>query len=91
MKHIMSGLTLLFLSVLLIGCSSSKPQIIRVPYERTTIEKVQAPENLLEECPEPMLDSLRTNKDIEAALGEAVVSLRACNEDKQAIKDWQAE
>lgn len=64
---------------------------MRVPFETTVIEKVKAPENLLERCPEPALDSLHTNKDIEGALGEAIVSLKACNKDKEDIREWEAE
>ncbi len=91
MNHTMSGLSLLFLLVLLQGCSSSGPEIIRVPYERTVVEKVQAPEALLEACPVPDLVALDTNKDIETALGEAIVSLGTCNEDKERIREWQGE
>lgn len=90
-NRIMSGLTLFFLLVLLQGCSSSAPEIIRVPYERTVVEKVQAPEALLEPCLVPDLVALETNKDLETALGEAIVSLETCNKDKERIKDWQAE
>ena len=91
MNHIKSGLILLSLLVSLQGCSSSGPEIIRVPYERTVVEKVQAPEALLEACPVPDLVALDTNKDLETALGEAVVSLQTCNEDKESIRIWQGE
>ena len=91
MNRTMRGLTLLFLLVLLQGCSSSGPEIIRVPYERTVVEKVQAPEALLEACPVPDLVTLNTNKDLETALGEAIISLETCNEDKERIKIWQGE
>ncbi len=91
MNHITSGLILLFLLVLLQGCSSSGPEIIRVPFETTVVEKVQAPEALLEACPIPDLAALDTNKDLETALGEAVVSLDSCNEDKESIRIWQRE
>lgn len=89
MKHTLTGVTLLFLMALLQGCSSSKPQIIRVPFERTVVEKVQAPANLLEPCAVPTLDTLKTNKDLETALGEAIISLASCNEDKEGIRIWQ--
>jgi len=91
MNHTMRGLTLLFLLVLLQGCSSSAPEIIRVPYERTIVEKVYAPEALLEPCAVPDLVALETNKDIETALGEAIVSLETCNKDKERIREWEAE
>jgi len=87
----MSGLTLFFLLVLLQGCSSSEPQIIRVPYEKTVVEKVYAPEALLEPCYIPDLVAVETNKDLETVAGEAIVSLEACNEDKEAIREWEAE
>ncbi len=90
-NHTMSGLILFFLLVSLQGCSSSAPEIIRVPYERTVVEKVQAPEALLEACPVPDLVALDTNKDLETALGEAIISLGTCNEDKERIRIWQAE
>ena len=89
MKTMLSGVALCFLLVLLTGCSSSEPQIIRVPYERTIVEKVQAPDALLEACPIPDLVALETNKDLETALGEAVISLESCNEDKERIRIWQ--
>ena len=91
MKTMLSGVALCFLLVSLTGCSSSEPQIIRVPYERTVVEKVHAPEALLEPCVVPDLVALETNKDLETALGEAVVSLETCNEDKERIREWGAE
>ena len=91
MNRTMSGLTLLFLLVLLQGCSSSGPEIIRVPYEKTVVEKVYAPEALLEACSVPDLVALDTNKALETALGEAIVSLETCNEDKKRIQEWQGE
>ncbi len=90
-NHITSGLILFSLLVLLQGCSSSAPEIIRVPYERTVVEKVRAPEALLEACHVPDLVTLETNKDLETALGEAIISLESCNEDKEAIREWEAE
>ncbi len=91
MKHTMRGLTLLSLLGFAIGCSSSGPEIIRVPFERTVIEKVQTPDALLEACTVPDLATLQTNKDLETALGEAIVSLDSCNEDKEGIRIWQGE
>ena len=91
MKHTLIGAGLFSLLVLLTGCSSSGPEIIRVPFERTVIEKVQTPDALLEACPVPDLATLKTNKDLETALGEAIVSLGSCNEDKEGIRIWQGE
>ena len=91
MNHITRGLILLFLLGFAIGCSSSGPEIIRVPFERTVIEKVQAPATLLEACSVPDLATLETNKALETALGEAIVSLDSCNEDKEGIRIWQGE
>lgn len=62
---------------------------MRIPVTTTAIEKITTPEGLLEPCPEPNLDSLETNGDIEQALGEAILSLEACNTDKAAIRAWQ--
>ncbi len=91
MNHTMRGLILLSLLGFAIGCSSSGPQLIRVPFERTVVEKIQTPEALLETCPVPDLAALETNKDLETALGEAIVSLDSCNEDKEGIRIWQGE
>jgi len=63
--------------------------VIRVPYEKTVIERVQAPADLLEDCQDVDTDHLETNSDLERALGEAVVSLDACTEDKRRLRDWQ--
>jgi hypothetical protein len=65
------------------------PDPIRIPYETIVIEKVQTPAGLLRECPRPSLVSLETNGDLEAALGEALISLSACNTDKERIRAWQ--
>lgn len=70
------------------ACETS-PELIRVPYETIVIEKVRVPEELLRECFEPDLDSLETNGDLEEALGEAVISLQTCSEDKVQIREWQ--
>ena len=62
---------------------------MRIPVTTTVIEKITTPEALLELCPEPNLDNLETNGDIEQALGESIVSLEACNTDKERIRAWQ--
>ena len=91
MKNTLHGVVLLSLMALLIGCETSETQIIRVPVETTVIEKVQVPAELVQRCPEPDLDSLTTTGDIEDALGEAIVSLQTCNQDKERIAAWQEE
>ena len=89
MKLMLYGVTAISLLALLIGCGTSQPQIIRVPFERTVIEKVRTPEELLRQSRTPDLDSLKTNGDLETRLGEALISLETCNKDKARIKEWQ--
>ena len=91
MKNMLPGAILLCLMALLLGCKDSGPQIIRVPFETTVIEKVKVPAELTQKCVEPDLDSLETTGDIEDALGEAIISLEACNKDKARIEEWQGE
>jgi hypothetical protein len=74
---------------LLTGCGNSSPQIIRVPVEKIVVEKVQAPEELLEPCLEPDLDSLETTGDLERVAAEAIVALVFCNKDKERLRKWQ--
>lgn len=80
---------ILCLTAWLTGCGTSEPQVIRVPVEKLVVEKVQAPDELLADCPEPNLDTLETNRDLELALGEAIVSLQDCNADKAQLREWQ--
>lgn len=61
-----------------------------MPFETIVIEKVQAPDELLRQCRTPDLEVLETTGDLEQALGEAVVSLQTCNQDKERIKEWMA-
>ena len=74
---------------LLTGCGTSEPTVIRVPVEKLVVEKVQAPDELLEDCPEPNLDTLDTTGDLERALGEAIIYLQDCNQDKAQLREWQ--
>jgi hypothetical protein len=75
--------------VLLTACGRSAPEVLRIPVTKTVIEKVKTPDELLNECAQPNLDNLETTGDIEAALGEAIIALDSCSEDKKAIKEWQ--
>lgn len=77
--------------MLLTACGASAPEVIRIPYEKIVIEKVKTPEALLVPCVRPNLDRLETTGDLEQALGEAIVSIEACNGDKERIKAWQDE
>lgn len=63
--------------------------MIRVPYEKTVIEKVKVPAELLVACWEPNLDALEVTGDLERVAGLAVASLAACNGDKADIREWQ--
>ena len=88
-KLILHGVTLLFLMALLTACGRSTPEVIRIPVTKTVIEKIETPAELLRECRRPYMDPLETNGDIERALGEAILALDLCNEDKKKIKEWQ--
>ena len=88
-QNIKSGATLLFLMVLLSACASKPPEVIRVPYETTVVEKIRAPAALLEPCRQPDLDPLETTRDLERVAGEAIASLASCNQDKERIRLWQ--
>jgi len=90
-KNTLHGVMCLCLLVLLNACGSSTPQVIRIPVTKTVIEKVTTPHELLRDCPEPNLDTLETNQDIERALGEAIVALDVCTDDKRKIRSWQEE
>lgn len=76
---------------LLTGCGHSSPEIIRIPIEKTVIEKVRVPEALLRDCGTPDLDSLYTTGDLEREFGKALVALETCNQDKERIRSWQQE
>lgn len=89
MKHMLLGVTLLFLLVLLIGCATPKPDVIRIPFETIVIEKVRVPDELLRQCRSPNLDSIETTGDIEGVAIEALASLETCNQDKERIRAWQ--
>ena len=91
MKRTLLGVMLLYLMVSLTGCGTQPPQVIRVPFETTVIEKVKVPDELLRQCRSPNLDSLDTTGDIEDVAIEALASLATCNEDKERIRDWQEE
>ena len=89
MKRTLSGVGLLCLVVLLTGCATRKPEVMRIPVTTTVIEKITTPAALLEPCPEPDLDYLETTGDIESVAIKALASLTACNEDKEKIRAWQ--
>ncbi len=65
--------------------------MIKIPIQKTIIEKVVVPAELLEPCREPDLDSLETTRDLERVAGEAIASLSSCNQDKADIREWQEE
>ena len=89
MKNTLLGVGLLCLTMSLTGCATPPPEVIRVPFEKTVIEKQRLPDELLRECPEPNLDAVETNKDLEAVAIEALASLSTCNEDKARAREWQ--
>lgn len=89
MKRMLLGVILPCLVVLLAGCATRSPEVIRIPYPVTVIEKVQVPEELLRRCRSPNLDALDTTGDIESVAIGALASLATCNEDKERIRTWQ--
>lgn len=70
------GLTSLFL----VGCST--PSVDRVVYQ-----KEYPPASLLLPCPKPIVEVL-TNGDLATLSVELGQALDACNDDKQALRDW---
>lgn len=89
MKNIKNGLILLCLLVLVSACATKPPQVIRVPFKETVIEKVQVPAELLEPCKRADLDTLETTGDLERVALEAITYLEACDQDKTRIREWQ--
>jgi hypothetical protein len=76
--------------VLLTGCGK-RLEVKPIVTTRTVVEKVQVPEQLLDECEVPQLDDVETTGDLERVAIDAIVSLTFCNEDKAAIREWQSE
>jgi hypothetical protein len=89
MKHIVSGLILLCLTVSLTGCGK-RLDVRPVVLTKTVIEKVNVPSNLLEPCALPELDDVETSGDLEAVALEALAAARCGNEDKAAVREWQS-
>ena len=77
--------------VLLAGCATPKPDVIRVPFETIKIEKESVPAELLEPCREPELDAIETTGDLERAAIAGLAAARCGNEDKAKIREWQSE
>ncbi len=71
------------------GCAST-PEVLTVPVpvEITVYETVPVPAALLRACKVPDLD-LKTNQDLESALGAAILELIRCTQDKNAIRDLE--
>jgi len=91
MKLTKHGLILLCLMALLTGCAGQELEVLRIPVEKTVIEKVYVPAELARPCPEPNLDSVETTGDVEAVAIDALAALKVCNEDKAAIREWGVE
>jgi hypothetical protein len=79
----MRGAVVLCLA-LLAGCGRS---VVRVPVEVpvTVYETQPIPAALLREC-KVTLPALKSNGDLELALAQALVALKECEADKQAIR-----
>lgn len=75
--------------MLLPACATKPPQVIRVPFEKTVIEKQFPPAELFRPCRAPELDPLETTQDLERVAGEAVAGLAACDEDKTRLREWK--
>lgn len=91
MKLTKHGLILLCLLVSLTGCAGRELEVLRIPVEKTVIEKVYVPAELARPCPGPNLDALETTGDIEAAAIGALAALKVCDEDKARIREWGIE
>ncbi len=91
MKLIKHGLILLYLTVSLTGCAARDLEVLRIPVEKTVIEKVYVPAELARPCPGPNLEAIETTGDIEAVALDALAALKVCDEDKAAIREWGIE
>jgi hypothetical protein len=72
--------------MLVSGCAK-EPLIVRAPIEVpiTVYETVPVPEALLRAC-KVTLGAFKSNQDLELALAEALIELRRCTQDKEAIR-----
>jgi len=75
--------------VLLAGCGKQL-EVRPVTLTKTVIEKVNVPAELLEPCKRPDLDTIKTTGDLERVALEGIAAVRCGNEDKAAIREWQA-
>jgi len=73
------GLTSLCLLALLSGCATAPPV--------TLIQREKPPAHLLLDCPLPAQE-FRTNADLLAHILALRGSLRGCNDDKAALREW---
>lgn len=71
--------------MLLVGCA--RPTIVHEPIEVEVVryETVPVPEVLLKAC-KVTLGALNSNSDLETALAAALLELKACTADKEAIR-----
>lgn len=72
---------LLFLLVLLFGCSNTK--VITTPPQL-----IKPPSILLEECTQTPIVQLKTNKDLLRAYQSLYYDFQECNNTKRALKEW---
>jgi len=74
---------------LLAGCASTD-RLIEVPVitEVVRYEMVPVPEVLLRACTVD-LSALKSNQDLERTLGEAIVELQRCTDDKESIRNLE--
>jgi hypothetical protein len=70
------------------GCA--KPLVVTEPIEVQIVryEPVPVPEVLLTPC-RVTLSDLNTNQDLELALADALLELRRCSADKDAIRELE--
>lgn len=76
------------LLLLSLGGCAAEPRLIEVPVVTTVTvyETVPVPEVLLRAC-KVDLSALESNQDLERTLGNAILELRQCTEDKEAIRE----
>lgn len=75
----------LLLTSMLAGCA--RPTLVHEPVEVEVVryETVAVPSALLEPC-RVSIDRMETNGDLEAALAAALLELKRCTADKEAIR-----
>lgn len=91
MRLLIVSITVSLFATILCGCATPPVTVHDViEIEVPVIETVPVPESLLTPCTVSLpVHEAWTNADIEHALAEALVELRRCTEDKEAIRNLE--